>query len=139
MELDSIKVLPVNRHGNRSASYKSILRPMTEDDWAVLEQACVQAVLDGHTTVVLALPYTARLPDDWPQGRVQKSDGHVDFIAYNASRVLKWMLKHGYTEITMEQLRRQQIAFTLKAANIGSEVDQMIRETDLQIEQGENE
>lgn len=103
---------PFCRHGQKSREYMDSLRSITPEDYKQLEITCIQAIVSGCEHVIISFPYTAKFAKDWPKGRLIEKSGPTNFYKVKPDKVMKWLLKHGYTEVTMEMLRLQQIAYT---------------------------
>lgn len=100
------------RHGAKSAEYLATLREITPDDYKRLECLCVQAIVQGHESVEIVFPYTAKFAKDWPRGVLFKKDGPRNHFKCKPDKIMKWLLKHGHTCVTMEMLRLEQIKFS---------------------------
>jgi hypothetical protein len=58
------------------------------------------------------LPYTFKLPKDFPPRMIVKKEGYVNTHRIRASWLLEWLYEKGHSSINMEALRRAQISFT---------------------------
>jgi len=102
------------RNGRPSKEYLSSLRPMGEDGASKLLLACMQAILSGKKHVILALSYLTKLPDDFPNVTTVRRDGKTNFVKVLPRPVIQWLNKHGYTTMTVDDLRIAQLKFTNK-------------------------
>jgi hypothetical protein len=90
--------------GRPSRKYLSTLRKAKKVDYSKFEKACLDAYLLGQTHVIVAVPYVAKFPKNFPQRRFMKAEGTTYFYKINASRLLKWLYDKGYTELTGQKI-----------------------------------
>ena len=101
-----------DRRGRPSKEYKDALRAMSEKEYALLEKACVQAFLLGHSHVILALSHLTKLSDDFPNTTTVRREGKINYVKVRANRLLKWLNEKGHSQFTSEDIRVAQIRFT---------------------------
>lgn len=111
--MEAGREVKVNRHGKPSKAYLDTLRAPTRADWESLVHAAVSAVISGEKDVLVAFAYVFKFPRDFPKGVLVEKVDDKNIRRVKASKLLKWLRDHGHTEITMEDLRVQQIAFAL--------------------------
>ena len=85
---------------------------MSRKDYRALEKACVEAYLRHSACVILALPYLAKLPDDFPPTAVVRKEGLVNYVRVRVTYLLKWLNDRGYSDITTESIRVAHMTFT---------------------------
>jgi len=100
------------RRGRPSKEYRETLKGMTEQEYAMLEKACVQAYLTGKKHVILVLSHLTSLADDFPNVTTVKRVGKNNHVKVRASLLLKWLFDKGHTAFTSEDIRIAQIRFT---------------------------
>lgn len=114
--------MKVNRHGKPSKAYTSTLRAPTRADYESLVRGCLEAVISGSKDVMVAFAYTVKFPEDFPKGTIVEKVDAKTVRKIKANRLLKWLNDHGHTDITMEMLRVQQIAFAVKTTEFDKEI-----------------
>lgn len=88
------------RHGRPSKQYLASLRKMSRKDYVKLEKACLDAYLLGANNVIVAFPYVAKFPKDFPHKRLVKSEGLLYYYRISTPVLLRWLHEKGYTELT---------------------------------------
>ena len=81
-------------------------------DYEKLVAACLTALISGEKDVNIAFSAWIRFPKDFPKG-VLSSGGTVQVRRIKALKLLAWLRERGYTDVTSEHIRVQQIQFTM--------------------------
>lgn len=81
-------------------------------DYEKLVAACLTSLLSGEKDVNIAFSAWMRFPRDFPKGVMSSSDGAIQVRRIKALKLLAWLRERGYTDITSEHIRVQQIQFT---------------------------
>lgn len=99
--------------GRPSYAYKASLQEPTKEHYQQLLLACVTAILNDQTEVILAVSHLTKFPDDFPKGLIVATQRPVVYRRIKANRLIHWLNNNGHTEVTMEDLRVQQRKVTL--------------------------
>lgn len=94
-------------------AYKASLRLPTKHDYTKMLMACVEAVLAGKPEITLVVSHLTRFPADFPKGIVFKREMPLIWRRIKANRLINWLNNHGYSQVTMEDLRVEQRKVTL--------------------------
>lgn len=100
------------RHGKPSAAYLATLRKPTNKDYDLLTQACLEAIISGENDVIVLFSYLMKFPADFPKGILEQKQGPDDVRRIKARKLLTWLHEHDHTDITVEALKQQRVAFT---------------------------
>ena len=95
------------RHGEVSKAFRDSLRSISAEDYKELEISCVEALVNGEPDIILALPYTCKLPKGFPKGVRVKEEGPVNFYRIKVKRMLEWLNEKGQSIITVDMIRVQ--------------------------------
>lgn len=111
--------MKVVRHGKPAKAFTERLRSPVDADFDAMVQACVDAIVRGSTDVLALFPYTLKFPKGFPKGilEVKYEDG-TNVHRIKAKKLLKWLNEAGYTDITMDMLRGEQIAFGINTTKL---------------------
>lgn len=113
-----------NRHGRPRKDYLDSLKRPTKGDYGKLVRACLEALINGETDVLIGFSYVLKFPADFPRGILEKRMDTVNVHRIKARKLLDWLRDKGYTSITASDLREQKIAFT-KLERSFNEIDKI--------------
>lgn len=80
-------------------------------DWDRLLTACLEALIAGENDIIVAFSYVTKLPKDFPRGILEHKVEDKNVHRIKARKLLRWLYKHGYTTITIEDVKSQQMHF----------------------------
>lgn len=106
----------VVRHGKPAKAYLETLRSPVEGDYKKLVNAALGAIIEGERDVLVAFAYILKFPDDFPKGILVEKVDDRNVHRIKSKKLLRWLNDNGHTEITMDMLRGQVIAFGMEAA-----------------------
>ena len=112
------------RAGKPKKVYTQTLHKMSRRHYTMLERACVEAYLKQHYRVRMIVSYLLKLPPDFPPVLTRTKVGDFnDAIEVSARALLKWLNKHGYSQITAEDIRIAAINYTKHTKEFLNELD----------------
>lgn len=89
-------------------------------DYEKLVAACLTVLLSGEKDVNIAFSTWIRFPKSFPKGVLSSSCDGVQVRRIKAIKLLAWLRERGYTDVTSEHVRVQQIQFTVFEKEITS-------------------
>lgn len=103
--------------------YVESLRKPLLPDYNKLAIACVEAIIDGGNDVIVAFSYLMKFPEGFPKGILLREDGLVDIRKIKARKLLTWLNEKGYTEISVEGLKKQREALSKFESSLTENVE----------------
>lgn len=112
------------RVGPPTKAYLATLTGMSQKHYTMLERACVEAYLLKQTHVTIIISHLTKLPPDFPN-RVgkRKREGRLDYIVVRANSLLKWLNKHGHSELTGTTIRLMALHFHNQTKELLNELE----------------
>jgi hypothetical protein len=78
----------------------------------ILVVAAMSAIIKGEDDVIIAFSYLTKFAQDFPKGISVRREGELAVRRIKARKLLTWLNEHGYTDVSVEQLKKQREAFS---------------------------
>lgn len=124
--------MKVVRHGKPHGSYlRSLKQKAEQEDYDKLVTACIEALVSGERSILVSFAYVAKMPKDFPKGKIHSKVDDKNIRIISALKLLHWLKKHGYTTITPDAIRQRQAQFgKFLKENLDFEIGGDIENTD---------
>lgn len=89
----------------------------------------MSAIIKGDDDVIIAFSYLTKFAQDFPKGIAVRREGELAVRKIKARKLLTWLNEHGYTDVSVEQLKKQREAFSKVEASfskLGLDDNQLI-------------
>jgi hypothetical protein len=100
------------KRGRPTKKYVNSLRKPTASDYNRLVQTCVEAIIEGENDILVSFSYLTTFPTGFPKGITAGTCGAVVTRKIKARKLLTWLNTSGYTEISVEGLKKQREALS---------------------------
>ena len=105
---------PHRHKGMPTKAELEALKPLDDEKINALMRAAIEARITGKDQILLVVNYRTKFADDFPKGFFVRRDGLTDIRRIKVRRILDWLRKHGYLDVTEEQIRLANINHTYK-------------------------
>lgn len=111
--------MTLHRHkGLPTKEEAAALKPLDDAGINALMRAAIQARLTGKDQILLVINYRTKFAEDFPRGIFVRREGLTDIRRIKVKRILDWLRNNGYLEVTEEQIRVANIAYTKKTKEL---------------------
>lgn len=92
------------RQGRPRGSRKAFLRKPRKADMKKLTDACVGAILRSKKFITIRMSATFKPPESWPTMRVVEATYQYKIYSVSSKKLLDWLHKNKYTDVSVEQV-----------------------------------
>jgi len=110
--------VPHRHKGRPTAAELEALKPLDDEQINALMTTAVSARITGKDEILLVVNYRTKFADDFPRGIFVRRDGLTDIRRIKVRRILDWLRKHGYLELTAEEIHVANIVHAKKMKEI---------------------
>jgi hypothetical protein len=111
----------VSRH-KPTREQRAATHAATADDYAILAQHVVSAIVDKRRDIVIKLPYFVVLAEDFPKGVLAKRDSQYNWYRAKTFKIANWLNKHGH----LSQDAKAIVKSMRTVVNMWGEVDRLL-------------
>lgn len=94
----------------------------TDEDYAILAQHVVSAIVDKRRDIVIRFPYFVVLAEDFPKGVLCKRDSQHNWYRAKTFKVANWLNKHGH----LSQDSKAIVKSMRTVVNLLGEIDRLL-------------